>query len=307
MKAKKTARAGFTLIELLVVIAIIAILIALLVPAVQNVRAAANRIQCQNNMKQTGLALHGYHNTYNRFPPGLEKTPPYVYLSWMARILPHMEQQPLANTIDGEYARSPNPWGNFIFENFGGVPPHIGLSQEMPLYKCPADIRNLVATELFFSDGSNPTTVAFTSYLGVSGISSDSDDGILYCFSKVRLLDILDGASNTLMVGERPPSADLVFGWWYAGAGYDALGTGDVVMGARETGYASAFMCPVDNIGLRPGDYSNECDQTHFWSLHPGGANFLFADGSVHFLANEVDPILPDLATCAGGETVGGF
>ena len=78
-------------------------------------------------------------------------------------------------------------------------------------------------------------------------------------------------------------------------------------MGSREAGYASAFGCPADNIGLRPGEIADECDQTHFWSLHSGGANFLFADGSVHFLANEVDPMLPALATRAGGETVGDF
>ena len=303
-------RRGFTLIELLVVIAIIAILIALLVPAVQKVREAANRTYCENNLKQMGLALHEYHNTYGRFPPGLEVYPAYYqYLSWMARILSFMEQQPLANTIDPEYARSPSPWGNFIFADFGGVPPHVGMSTEMPLYKCPSDIRDLLATQLDFgiAGTSNPTPVAFTSYLGVSGTASDADDGMLYCSSKVRLVDIEDGASNTLMVGERPPSADLIFGWWYAGAGYDSIGTGDVILGARESQYAAVFKCPTDNIGLRPGTFSDECDQTHFWSLHPGGANFLFADGSVHFLANEADPILPDLATRAGGETIGDF
>ena len=293
---------GFTLIELLVVIAIIAILIALLVPAVQNVRAAAARLQCQNHMKQIGLGLHGYHDTFKRFPPGLEKTPAYYYLSWLARILSFVEQQPLANTIDAEYARAFSPWGD------GASAAHVGLATEMNLYKCPADTRSLVTT--LVDDGIQadyPTTVAFTSYLGVSGTASQTNDGILYCASKVRLLDIQDGASNTLMVGERPPSADLVFGWWYAGQGYDYWGTGDVILGAREADYAASFDCPVDNIGLRPGACSNECDQMHFWSLHSGGANFLFADGSIHFLSAEADPILPALATRAGYEVVGAF
>ena len=176
----------------------------------------------------------------------------------------------------------------------------------MNLYKCPADTRSLVATELDFFFG-NPTIVAFTCYLGISGTASEANDGILYCGSRVRLLDIFDGAGNTLMVGERPPSADLVFGWWYAGSGYDDLGTGDVVLGARETDYTSSLDCPVHNVGLRPGTCSNECDQTHFWSLHSGGANFLFADGSVRFLADEADTILPALATRAGGEPVSDF
>jgi prepilin-type N-terminal cleavage/methylation domain-containing protein/prepilin-type processing-associated H-X9-DG protein len=302
-EASMKTRRAFTLIELLVVMALIAVLIALLVPAVQKVRAAASRVECLNNMKQVGVALHNYHDSYHRFPPGLEtsESAPYWYLSWMARILPFVEQEPLGKTIDPEYARSMNPWGNFTQPDFGGVPPHIGLATEMEMYKCPMDTRSLVATPVDFGNG-NFGTVAFTSYLGISGTKSAANDGILYCFSRVRLSDIEDGTSNTLMVGERPPSADLIFGWWYAGAGYDKLGTGDVIQGAREIDYATGFSCPAENVGLQPGDIWNDCDQTHFWSLHPGGANFLFADGSVRFLSHEADPILPALATRAGGE-----
>jgi prepilin-type N-terminal cleavage/methylation domain-containing protein/prepilin-type processing-associated H-X9-DG protein len=301
-------RRAFTLIELLVVIAIIAVLIALAIPAVQKVRSAAVRVQCLNNMKQIGVALHNYYDTYDHFPPGLETwtADNYCYLGWMARILPFVEQDPLGKTIDPEYARSKNPWGNFTEPGFGGVPPHVGLGTEMEMYKCAMDTRSLVASPVLF-DSDNYGTVAFTSYLGVSGTSSGADDGILYAFSKVRLRDILDGSSNTLLVGERPPSADLIFGWWYAGAGYDALGTGDVILGARETDYAVTFTCPGDNVGLQPGDIWNDCDQTHFWSLHTGGANFLFGDGSVRFLGYDANPILPALATRAGDEAVTDF
>jgi prepilin-type N-terminal cleavage/methylation domain-containing protein/prepilin-type processing-associated H-X9-DG protein len=296
---------GFTLIELLIVIALIAILIALFLPAVQKVRAAAYTAQCQNNLKQIGVALHHYHDNERHFPMGLQNdyNRPHWYLSWMARLLPYMEQEPLAQTIEPEYVRVQNPWGNFTLPEFGGAFPHQGLSAEMSLYKCPQDIRDLLAAAVDFGYG-NSGTVAFTSYLGISGTASTTDDGILYNFSRVRLADITDGSSSTLMVGERPPSADLIFGWWYAGAGYDGMGTGDVIQGARETDYAVHFGCPPENIGMRPGSVWDNCDQTHFWSLHPYGANYLFADGSVRFLSNDVDPILPALVTRAGNEVL---
>ncbi len=125
--------------------------------------------------------------------------------------------------------------------------------------------------------------------------------------SKVRFADIVDGTSNTLLAGERPPSPDFWFGWWYAGAGEAGTGAGDMVLGARELNVnASTYTaaCPVGPYSFKPGKIQEMCDVFHFWSLHDGGANFLFCDGSVRFLTYSADSILPALATRAGGEIV---
>src|SRR5439155_6942994 len=108
----------------------------------------------------------------------------------------------------------------------------------------------------------------------------------------VKLSAVSDGLSNTVVAGERPPSTDLVFGWWFAGAGFDAAGSSDVVMGVREiappdlTGYDGTNgepSCPAGPYHFQAGNISNQCDQFHFWSFHSGGSNFLFGDGSVRF------------------------
>jgi prepilin-type processing-associated H-X9-DG protein len=147
--------------------------------------------------------------------------------------------------------------------------------------------------------------VAFTDYLGVAGRNQSDHDGILFDASNIRLADILDGTSNTLMVGERPPSSDLFFGWWYAGVGQNQDGSADMLLGSNEKAIAPEFNeCPRRTSSYGPGRLNNICDALHFWSLHPGGANFLMADGSVHFLAYSAKTVLPALATRAGGEAV---
>jgi len=313
-------RHAFTLIELLVVIAIIAVLIGLLLPAVQKVRSAAERVNCVNNMKQFGLALHAYHNENGVFPKGItEKIPGYndprQWLSWMARILPWIEQTSIYQNMENAYRTQ----GNFPdpFQN----PPHTGLSTVIQMFRCPSDQRQYQAA---YAEGYN---VAFTGYLGVNGKNLRSWDGIIYWNSKVRIADVADGTSNTLLVGERPPSWDLVFGWWYCGAGQwdysypegvHNSGSCDVTLGGEEINLRSVGIpelnaCPTGPYAYTPGTILNPCDQFHFWSLHSGGANFLFGDGSVHFVSYAVGqdrtignvPVISAMSTRASGEPVG--
>ncbi len=323
---------GFTLIELTVVIAIIAILVLLLLPAVQRVRAAAGRTMCQNNLKQIGIALHEYHDNNGAFPEGAHTQPspqyqwlfqdPQNYWSWMSMLLPYVEQQALWDQAqqfaEWEYATSMNtyPWGFANLLDGTSIAPNPAFGTLARIWECPADQRTLMTVDQY------GLTIAFTAVLGNAGTDNDYNDGVLYANSHVSMIEISDGLSNTVMVGERPPSKDFWFGWWFAGAGYppEYTGLGDVTMGTRATGYAavvsnqvnqtvnadgqSSQSCSENNVGLLPGTIDNNCDQTHYWSLHTGGANFLFCDGSVKFLTYDANSVLPALGTRAGGEVI---
>jgi prepilin-type N-terminal cleavage/methylation domain-containing protein/prepilin-type processing-associated H-X9-DG protein len=284
-------RRGFTLVELLVVIGIIAVLIGLLLPAVQQVRAAAARMSCQNNLKQLTLAIHSYESANGVLPPGASNVRPYQYLSWTGHLLPYLEQEPLWDVTQQAYLDQPkDPFH----------PPHMGILTPLKVVACPADDRQFAAHNTHYGYRAAPT-----GYQGNLGLNFKTTNGVLYYGSTVRFTDITDGTSNTLAIGERPPSPDFWFGWWYAGAGEAGTGAADVVLGVRELNintspYTSS--CPRGPYNFRPGQPSEMCDVFHFWSLHSGGANFAFADGSVRFLSYSSNNILPALASRAGGE-----
>jgi prepilin-type N-terminal cleavage/methylation domain-containing protein/prepilin-type processing-associated H-X9-DG protein len=286
-------RRGFTLVEVLVVIAIIAILIGLLLPAVQRIREAASRTRCLNNLHQIGLALSLYHDAYQVFPPGVradDGSDPYPFLSWSARLLPFLEQGPLWTQAEQAFALNPA----FNFD-----PPH-PLAVVLAIYACPSDPRTSRAASI------GDFRVGLTSYLGVQGTNQFRLNGVLYLNSSVRFTDITDGTSNTLMVGERPASANLLLGWWYGGWGLNQDGSADLVLGALERNFGGLAngACPPGPYTYGPGRFTDSCDAFHFWSPHSGGAQFLFADASGHFLSYSAAPLMPALATRAGGEAV---
>jgi prepilin-type N-terminal cleavage/methylation domain-containing protein/prepilin-type processing-associated H-X9-DG protein len=256
MKRPALRRAdGFTLIELLVVIAIIAILIGLLVPAVQKVRSAAARAQCENNLKQMGLAMHGYHDTYHHFPAGFVTPSNW---SWETALLPFLEQRPLQDALQ-------------ITTKNLSVNPNTQL--ELPIFTCPSD----------FSSGPNnpwfPLGYGKSNYV----VSEQISDGN----SKIKMLQITDGTSNTLMIGERDTKDNIGAVWPGRDSSPPKIGVASV-MGRPNwpinTKYDGGTPCCTGDI------YGKRFAWT---SLHTGGANFVFADGSVHFLAETIatDPL----------------
>lgn len=304
MKIRSHHRWAFTLIELLVVIGIIALLIGLLMPAVQKVREGASRTQCLNNLKQIGLATQSYHHSFGGLPAGLVTTNPPNgivpggwdhYWSWMGKILPYLEQQTVADQAK-TYATTVS---NDPFINPTSALP-------MKVFTCPQDPRGVLVTSTVYGPPYNHA-FGLSMYLGNAGTTCSTYDGVLYENAKLRLSDINDGASNTILAGERPPSHDLNFGWWFAGAGFPdpyQRGGADVVLGSRDTACAAYFGGPPTNVGLKPGLVTNPTDASHYWSNHPNGGVFAMCDGSTRYFTYNVDAILPALCTRSGGETV---
>ena len=279
-------------IELLVVLAIMALLMGLTMSAIMQVRARAARTVCSHRLHQIGVALHTYHGTNSVFPPGTRTQAvgePFPNMAWHTRLLPYLEQEALWKQAVDAYKTQP-AWTQ---------PPH-PFARVMPMFECPADPH---AERLGSWGGLTP---GMTSFMGASGTDNTRKDGILFADSQVRLIDVVDGTSYTLLVGERPGSPDTALGWWYAGAGQVAgSGAADMVLGTLERNYGFyAPLCAVGPYEFGPGDPKNMCDTFHFWSMHAGGANFLFADGSVQFLSYAAKSVLPALSTRAGGEAV---
>jgi prepilin-type N-terminal cleavage/methylation domain-containing protein/prepilin-type processing-associated H-X9-DG protein len=284
MSPERQGRRGFTLIELLVVIAIIAILIGLLVPAVQQVREAAARTQCENNLKQIGLGLHNFHDSYRRFPSGImaaigsesgailpsscpkcQQPPmPGKWGSWLTWIQPFVEEQNLYNLLN----LNGREYGYCQGENSPGA-------KVIPLYICPSDYvpKSTIQYGVYY--------FGVNSYFGNAGtkawpVSSASLNGVLYYNSRVRISDITDGTSNTLLAGERyskdlaVPDSELSdwrgWAWTNYNSGGDHLG---------DTSWP--INSPASTIG-------QDSRKTNFGSGHEGGANFVLCDGSVRFL-----------------------
>lgn len=287
-------RRAFTLIELLVVIAIIAVLIGLLLPAVQKVRDSVARLKCASNLKQVALALHVEHDTRYCLPPG-QRTAKHPdrrpYTGWTLDILPHVEQAPLFATSIAAFQTQLLPFAD---------PPHVGLHTVVPLYVCPSDARAATAQTAVKTGN----VVAFTSYLGVAGLTTQGQEGCLYQDSAVRFTDITDGTSNTLLLGERPPSTDFQFGWWYAGNGQLGTGSAEMIIGVREPNLLPVMKgsCAPGNYPFMPSTFSDQYGMFHFWSPHSGGANFAMADGSVRFIRYDANAQMPALATRASND-----
>jgi prepilin-type N-terminal cleavage/methylation domain-containing protein/prepilin-type processing-associated H-X9-DG protein len=292
MKLHRAVQNGHTLIEVLVAIGIIGVMVGLLLPAVQGIRDSALKMQCQNNLKQLALALHNYDGTYGHLPP----PPPQgtaadlqLRLTWMAMVLPQIEKDAVWSEAVQSLVTNPDPSSN---------PPHKGMATVVSLFVCPSDPRLRVPHRDDLG-----VIAAFTSYIGVGG--GRNWDGCLGMPGPgIRFAEITDGMSNTLLVGERPPPST-----WQAGRWYSVYSPGaPLTHGPDEGLLAESPSFPGDNCGgpfwFGPGRIDNVCDRYHFWSLHRGGANFAFADGSCRFLRYSARPQVLAFATRAGDEPV---
>lgn len=292
---RTSARFAFTLIELLIVIGIIGVLSGLTLGAVQKARQAVLRVSCQNRLKQVGLGMHAYHTTHQRFPAGFQGESNLLgipYTSWRVNLLPFVGEQTLHHQILAKPMEVPR-----------GLADYFALTTIVVAYLCPADPKSGVL-------GPNRVhgiETAFANHLGVSGTNQKTQDGLLFLDSQVRSTDIVDGYSQTLMVGERPPSVDGGFGNWFTTLAF-LSGTHDAVSGVMEfnSGGAKGLsrLCP-SNLPYpyqEPKSFEEPCHYLHYWSYHPSGANWLFADGSVKLIPYAASSMMAGLSTRNGGE-----
>ncbi len=286
-------RRAFTLIELLVVIAIIAILVGLLMPAVQKVREAAARTKCQNNLHQIAIAMQTYHNSYGSFPPGFNTPAPWINnfpdcfnaaWSWSSLLLPLIDQEPLARQMlvgrTTMFGGSGAPGGSVQTCMPANVPSQLSQTK-LPIFRCPSD----TGPDL------NPTrnNHAMSNYRGVAGpytypgIALNMDfGGVFWQNSFIKITDITDGSSNTLCVGE---------------CKYDELGGQTACIWAGMSGWiapdASSGSVHISDAFWYVDDQTAVVNGTApqaFSSRHPNGAVFAFCDGSVRFFRNGTNP-----------------
>jgi prepilin-type N-terminal cleavage/methylation domain-containing protein/prepilin-type processing-associated H-X9-DG protein len=321
-------RAGFTLIELLVVIAIIAVLVGLLLPAVQKVREAANRMSCQNNLKQIGLAAQNYESTYGKLPPGflgqfpdqgMNPVPlnfPFQYVGVLAYLLPYLEQdnvytQMLAGMQNDYLSTSklfPDP--QMLYQGWWNYPSTWNMAQtNIKTFVCPSDdpYSNTLGTwALITSFRLNSTTwdlefagflngeggegLGRTNYLGVAGYAGIINVPGTDVFSGV--LANRTGVTIGQITGADGTSNTLMFG--------EAVG--DIVTGPRQVSFAwmgcgalpTAWGLPSTD---QPDPNNASVGSRHFSSKHPGVVQFCFCDGSVHALRSGIDPGTNDWIT----------
>ena len=313
-------RQGFTLVELLVVIAIIAILIALLLPAVQAAREAARRVQCANNFKQVGIALHNYHTAIGTFPYGtlwcdagnpdcgdIRRNFPssnFFGVGWSTLILPYMEQQQLADAFGGHYIWS-------------GVALDLGMHR-VAAFVCPSDpqdeLINIGSTSSRTFDwwktnvgGVADTMTAWRKYQHLQH-PIRFGNGTLLNVDPIRVRDVFDGTSQTLFVGEVSGGEPGLNPSLHT-CPYGHNGPHDIDGWVWVHGLLFTTGLGINGLNTIPGEgtFDRCLSEVGFSSYHPGGCHFLQVDGSTRFLSENIDAAtLEALTTRAGGEPIAG-